>query len=208
MRSVLVDDTKELNERRAGGPVAISWPSRVIRIATIVLGAVVLLAPNAGAITYSLRGYVVGNGGGIPSGASNRIYGTLGQAAIGKSGGTSNNLCHGFWCYGGSRVLAVDDPPGSGCGCALPTELSLSRAYPNPSRDNVRFELALPKSADVRLSVYDVSGRRVDQVEVPAMGAGYHTLEWRATRGKAGVYFTRVYVGGRMVGERRIVMMR
>jgi len=151
---------------------------------------------------------VVGNGGGIPSGPGNKVYGTVGQAAIGRSGGASNNLCHGFWCYGGSRVLAVDDPPGGGCGCAVPAELSLSRAYPNPSRNDVRFEVGLPKSADVRLSVYDVAGRRVDEVATQGMGAGFHTLIWRAPRGMAGVYFARLYVANQMVGERRIVMMR
>src|SRR5262249_18034835 len=195
-----------MNERIRVGELRMRKAARACWIATAVLGAIVLLAPAAGAITYALRGYVVGNGGGIPAGASTRIYGTLGQAAVGGSAGASNHLCHGFWCFGGSRVLAVEDP-GGGCGCTVPTELSLSRAYPNPSRSEVRFELALPKSADVRLAVYDVSGRRVGEITAAGMSAGFHPLEGRAPPARAGVFFPKLYVGSRMLGQRRVVVV-
>ena len=191
--------------RRPGGARAAMGRTSAAAIALLSL---MLFGSRAGAVSFAMRGNVVAQGGNVTGGASNRIYGTVGQPAVGKSGGPNNNLCHGFWCFGGSRVLAVDDPPGGGCGCAIPGELSLSRAYPNPSRDEVRFELALPKAAEVRLAVYDVAGRRVDEISAAGMGAGYHTLSWRAPRGTAGIYFARLYVEHQMVGERRIVMVR
>ena len=42
----------------------------------------------------------------------------------------------------------------------LPEELSIEGSYPSPIRDSGSISLALPKSGSVRLSLYDLSGRR------------------------------------------------
>src|SRR5262245_28997129 len=96
---------------------------------------------NAGA--YALRGYVVGNGAMPAAGSTNgsfAVLGTLGQAVVGEGTNGSVDVRHGYWSFGGPRVVAVIDPP---AGVDLPRELSLSRPTPNPSPGDVRFELAL-----------------------------------------------------------------
>ena len=174
--------------------------------------AVALVAGDAGAAL--LRGSVVGNGGTPATGSSGSgrvLYGTAGQSAVGRSGGANNILCHGFWCFGGVRVLAVEenDPPGAD----LPTELAFGPATPNPSRGGVRFSLALPKAAAVDLGLFDVSGRRVGSLVDSRLPAGRFELSWDGTDASgrsagSGYYFARLVVDGRVVARRPLVIVR
>ena len=177
------------------------------------LALVVAMAAPAGA--FGLRGQVIASGGTPATGMSNgtrRMLGTVGQPAIDISNGVTRNLCHGFWCFGGSRVVAVDPPGAEPAGIGLPMELSFSAPRPNPSRDHVGFELALPKEADVNLTIFDVQGRRVYTMVDRRIEAGWHQLRWDGAEGGAaggsGIYFARLSVDGRAVAQRRIVMMR
>src|SRR5262249_52420091 len=97
---------------------------------TLVSLLVVALGTFSMAATQ-LRGYVVANGGvsSPPSaGGAFKAYTTAGQAVIGVSDNPFNELRHGFWSFGGSRVVAVDSK--------LPTKLSVGLPYPNPTRDD------------------------------------------------------------------------
>ena len=180
-----------------------------IMIATAAV-TVVLAASAALAAPYGLRGSVLGNGGAAPAtGSGMRLYGTVGQAAVGQSAGGAFRLCHGFWCFGGSRVLAVDlggDPVGNGA--EIPTELSFDAPVPTPSRGEVRFALALPWSAEVSLIVYDVSGRQVGDPVTQHLEPGHYRLTWNAGAEHAGVYFGMLAVDGRIHATRRITLVR
>jgi hypothetical protein len=172
-------------------------------VALFVAGG--LMASEAGA-QFALRGSVFGNGGDTTAGGGLILRGTAGQAAVGISDIGSHILCHGFWCYGGSRVVSVDDP--SVPGPSLPQSLSFGSPYPNPGQGRVNFELALPKSAEVRLAVYDARGRTVGAPYSETMEAGWHKLQWGGHGHiSSGVYFARLLVDGELKGERRIVIV-
>ena len=83
----------------------------------------------------------------------------------------------------------------------LPDEVTLRPGYPNPFRENVTIEFALPEEREVRVAVYDLLGRRVRTL---ASGerreAGSHTLRWNGegdgdTALASGVYFVRLTAG-------------
>jgi hypothetical protein len=172
----------------------------------IVALAMVLL--HVAALAHP-RGGVVGNGGNTCSGGGRVLTGTVGQPAVGVSGGATRIVCSGFWCFGGSRVVAVGDGNGSGGpDPALPKELSFSPPAPNPTHGDSRFTLALPKAARVSLTVYDVSGRQLGETVSQEMEAGWHQLFWRAPEGHSGVFFARLEVDGATRAERRIVLVR
>jgi len=73
----------------------------------------------------------------------------------------------------------------------------------------VAFQLALPEAVSIDLAVYDVQGRQVGRMFGGRLDAGYHRLQWDARAGGmgAGVYFARLLVDGRLVGQRRIVLI-
>jgi len=165
----------------------------------------------AQANAFLMRGDVIGTGG-TPSAGSvngtNVMFGTVGQPVVGISTNGLNELRHGFWAFGGSRVVAVMDPT---LGGDLPRVLSFSRPTPNPSLGSVRFALALPKQARVCLAIYDAAGREVHRSDSDEMAAGYHTLRWDAVNAGqptgSGVYFARLLVDGRLMVTRRLVLL-
>lgn len=173
----------------------------------VPIAGIVVLLMATGALAHP-RGGVVANGGNTCTGGGLTLRGTVGQPVVGVSGGATRIVCSGFWCFGGSRVVAVDDGPGGGSGPSLPKELSFSLPVPNPTHGDSRFTLALPKGARVSLTVYDVSGRQLGETVSQEMDAGYHQMFWRAPEGHSGVFFARLAVDGAIQAERRIVLVR
>lgn len=101
---------------------------------------------------------------------------------------------------------------------AGPIELDTSRALrfaqvgPNPCRDATTLNFVVPSQAPVRLSIHDVSGRRVVTLIDDELHAGTHSARWemrdqREREVAPGVYFARLEAGG-VVRERRIVRVR
>jgi hypothetical protein len=129
---------------------------------------------------------------------------------VGLAANTSKDLCSGFWCFGGVRVLAVDNgPPGAG----LPKALSFGRPSPNPMRERMTLSLALPKAAEVRVGILDVSGRAVGEMHAGRLDAGTYELAWDGTDGEGhaggpGVYFATLVVDGATVRTQRFVRLR
>ena len=170
-----------------------------------LLGAALVGASSA--VAYSLRGSLIGNGGATISGSGRQISGTAGQPAVGRSVGAAHVLCHGFWCFGGSRVIAVENPP---VPAELPDHLGLGAPFPNPAREGATFVLALPKPSRIALSIHDASGRAVRRIDA-ALEAGWKSVRWdgKDESGRAldsGVYFARLGVDGVPVAARRFVI--
>jgi len=185
-------------------------PSKTLLIAAAALtfGAGVA---RAGIIIPQLRASVVGNGGTAGATATRQLNGTAGQAAVGLSGGAVNLLCHGFWCFGGVRVVSVD-PPGNP-GPRAPLTFAFGPAAPTPSRGAVAMQLALPKAAEIQFAIFDADGRLVGGRGSQHFEPGSYVLRWDGhdDRGAAvtpGLYFGRLLVDGAERGTRRIVFIR
>jgi hypothetical protein len=67
---------------------------------------------------------------------------------------------------------------------------------PNPFRARTTLGYALPKAMDVRLTVYDVLGRRVATLDAGPRRAGLHRVRWDAATVASGVYVVRLTAGG------------
>jgi hypothetical protein len=81
----------------------------------------------------------------------------------------------------------------------IPLETSLGAPYPNPMSDGIAIPFALSRMGerDVRLDVYDVTGRRVLAVHRGPLDAGRYRTVWSGrdasgTRVSPGVYFVRL----------------
>ena len=188
--------------------------SRIL-VASLVGIASVGFAPESSNAAYAIRGFVIGNGA-TPSagiaGSSRKIYGTAGQAAVGKSAGSARDLCHCYWCWGGTTVVSVD-PPSDETEASLPKTLAFGAPRPNPVQDAARFAVDLPRAARMDLRVVDVQGRLVRVIESGPREAGFHGIAWdgrdeSGARVGAGVYYARLTVEGVAIGTRRVVMRR
>jgi hypothetical protein len=86
-------------------------------------------------------------------------------------------------------------------GDGLPTAIALSNPYPNPTRGDVAFALALPRSSEVSFDVLDLQGRVVWNETPRRLDPGRWTLGWngRTRAGSpapSGLYLARVRIDG------------
>jgi subtilisin family serine protease len=86
-----------------------------------------------------------------------------------------------------------------------PSTLTLT-SYPNPIRDQGTIEYGLPEASTVRLTVYDLLGRRVSILARGAKKAGRHTATLDASRFTSGVYFARLRAGGQTRTQKIVVV--
>lgn len=84
--------------------------------------------------------------------------------------------------------------------------LSLS-AHPNPFNAETVLHYNLPHPGPVRLSAFDLRGRRIPIVEKAAHDAGSHTVRWIADNLASGVYFVVLESSGRTV-SRMILLIK
>jgi hypothetical protein len=104
-------------------------------------------------------------------------------------------------------VIADLVPPNAAGDVNQPLNYSLSPAYPNPFNPSTTISFGLPQAADVRLTVYDITGREVTTLANARMDAGYHTVEFSAAGLPSGVYLCRLHAG-EFSAMRKLVLMK
>lgn len=86
----------------------------------------------------------------------------------------------------------------------IPEGYAIRQNYPNPFNRSTVIDYRVPASGDVRMELFDVQGRRVDERFEGRKSAGAHTLVYANDGLASGVYFYRlthgrVTLSGKMV---------
>jgi hypothetical protein len=92
------------------------------------------------------------------------------------------------------NALIVPDGALDADGPAAPKALAFRGAQPNPARVAARFAFDLPAASDVRITVFDVSGRRVRELRWNDLPAGSHRLAWDGRDASGGVAAAGLYL--------------
>ena len=74
----------------------------------------------------------------------------------------------------------------------IPTEISLNPAYPNPFNPSTNLSYNVPNDSHITLSVYDISGRMVENLVDSYQESGSYNTVWNASNVSSGVYFVRL----------------
>lgn len=95
---------------------------------------------------------------------------------------------------------------------SLPKTFALGQNYPNPFNPTTRFDVQMPKTADVTIAVYDILGQQVATLVSGQQQAGYLTVEWdgRDAHGlqvPTGIYFVRM-TAEEFTATRKIMLMK
>lgn len=82
-----------------------------------------------------------------------------------------------------------------------PTDYYLSQNFPNPFNPSTQFRFALPVSANVKITIYNLLGEVVKQLTSKDMNAGNHTVQWNAddisgNKVSSGIYFYELSANG------------
>ncbi|NIO27663.1 MAG: T9SS type A sorting domain-containing protein [Candidatus Latescibacteria bacterium] len=86
-------------------------------------------------------------------------------------------------------------------------EVQLAPPMPNPFNPVTRVAYWLPEKSFVKLCIYDVAGRLVDQLMEDVQSRGEHVIEWDASGIASGTYFLRLEVGNE-VRVRRVTLLK
>ncbi len=141
-----------------------------------VAGFVTLLAMcffgTNDASAQDISRHVIGSGATSRATGSGMILnGTVGQAAVGVSGGESGtfDLYHGFW-YPINKTTEVPNEPVTGVRTLWNT--------PNPFSTSTTIKYELTERSHVRVRVYDMSGRLVTTLVDDIASGGTQQVVW------------------------------
>ncbi len=81
----------------------------------------------------------------------------------------------------------------------------LFRNYPNPFAQETTIEFRLEKPSFVNVTIYDMAGRKVEELASKQMPAGIHEIVWNAKQNKTGVYYYRIEYDGDTFSNKMIL---
>ncbi|MBN2858117.1 MAG: T9SS type A sorting domain-containing protein [Candidatus Delongbacteria bacterium] len=89
---------------------------------------------------------------------------------------------------------------------ALPVSTELYQNYPNPFNPFTQIKFALSKASEVKLSVYNISGQKVAELENGSVHAGIHTVNFDGSRFNSGVYYYTLETDGKALTKKMILI--
>ncbi|MCK5146490.1 T9SS type A sorting domain-containing protein [bacterium] len=89
----------------------------------------------------------------------------------------------------------------------LPDEYVMVDSYPNPFNPTTTIRCRLVRRARVNISIYDVRGRLIEELESGVLDAGVSLFSWQAGQSPSGLYFC-VVKSERHVAVSKMVLMR
>lgn len=174
-------------------------------------------SPNPTARLYSIRfitssvGYIIGwnsivlkttNGGINWHSQSLPVTGFAGRTCYFTDINTGYMVRHGMVLPNltPGRIFKTTDGGGNFVGIPqtvdeVPDKYSLYQNIPNPFNPGTMIKFDLPKSIDVKLTVFDVLGREVAMLVNEKLNSGTYEVEWDASYYPSVVYFYRINAG-------------
>lgn len=109
-----------------------------------------------------------------------------------------------------SDTITVDTNPtaiGETESPAIPSQVALLPAYPNPFNPSTTISFTLPSKSFVMLKIFDIMGREVATLVSGQLPAGQHSRQWNAVNMPSGIYFCRLQAG-LYIETRRLVLLK
>ncbi len=133
---------------------------------------------------------------------------TIAEVRLSLSGGADDLSPEGSYRLNGSDTHSLNGTSAP----STPSEFSLEGNYPNPVQRSTTIEYQLAESAPVRITVYDMLGRRIQTLVDTRQEAGTHSVKWNrggTSRGRvaSGTYFYRIEAGD-FTETRKMVVVR
>lgn len=88
-----------------------------------------------------------------------------------------------------------------------PSVYSLSQNYPNPFNPRTNIKFSISKSSDVKITVYDISGKELEVLVNEKLRTGTYHTEWNGANYSSGVYFYTMTAGD-FTETKRILLVK
>lgn len=90
---------------------------------------------------------------------------------------------------------------------SVPDKYSLQQNYPNPFNPSTKFKIQIAKLSNVKVSVFDVLGKKVATLVNEQLKPGSYEVEWDGSNYPSGVYFYKL-ISGDFVETKKMVLMK
>jgi hypothetical protein len=172
----------------------VSWALSLLTVLTLIC------TTTSGQPTsdFSLLRTAFSGGAVSISDSSISLRGTVAEAGIvGPISGRPYSLGAGFWS-GYYRIIATDAPETLESSIQLVN--SLSPIFPNPFTDRASIVYTVAHKSPVRLTLYNVTGRRITRLVDENQRTGRYRVHWNGRDGHGqnvvpGVYFCKIDIG-------------
>jgi len=93
----------------------------------------------------------------------------------------------------------------------LPNDFTLYQNYPNPFNPSTTIKFYLPRESHVTLSVYNITGQKINTLIDQSMASGYKEIIWDGqdlnnNNVASGIYFYRLDTGGQTLTKRMLLL--
>ncbi len=90
----------------------------------------------------------------------------------------------------------------------LPTTYEMSNVYPNPFNPTANVNIALPETAELTVSVFNIMGQEVATLASGQFQAGTHNFVLDGSNLASGLYFVRATVPGQLNAMQKVTLMK
>jgi len=74
----------------------------------------------------------------------------------------------------------------------IPATFQLHQNYPNPFNPSTSIRFDLPQTANIKLMIYDISGKLIETLVNEQLSTGFHTYSWQPENISSGFYFYKI----------------
>lgn len=110
-----------------------------------------------------------------------------------KTEGSSENYwnmfrgnLHRTGLFESSHQLDIND------NLVLPTEFKIDNVYPNPFNPTTRINYSIPHKMNVKISVFDIHGNKINNLVNSVHSRGIYTIDWTPELLAANIYFIKM----------------
>lgn len=112
---------------------------------------------------------------------------------------TRQNNTYQIYCYSYNEILTSTEPGLSG-------SFDLSQNYPNPLNPTTTISYDLPEAQNIKLQVFDITGRLVETLYSGYKEAGHWNITWNAGDQSSGIYIYRLQVGDKHISRKMLLI--
>jgi hypothetical protein len=162
-------------------------------------GLCIALSAASGFAQYSIRSSVIGSGGAPMSNGTYSMNGTVGQAVIGNTNGSTYTAQQGFW-HNFQAISSVHIGDAAG--------YDLEQNFPNPFNPSTVIRFSIPERVKVTLRVMNLLGEEVwREIDGETMEPGKYEVNFIAKGIPSGTYVYRLEAGN-YVKSRKMVLTK
>ncbi len=90
----------------------------------------------------------------------------------------------------------------------IPKDYILFQNYPNPFNSMTNFKFQISNSGNIKIILYDISGKEVRTIMNERRQAGVHEIKFDAGNLSSGVYFYSLFADGKRIDTKKMVLIK